>query len=98
MGTKLVKLLEQGQLRQNNWTNNQGQQVVISSVELKFTDGINSFYAEVSDQMAINITQNPLQVGSVYAIKFTLAARKWENKDHVEMHATNIRITHINLF
>lgn len=98
MQVSIAKLLEQGPLRQNNWTNSQGQQIVISSVELKMTDGINTFYGEVSDQMAINIDQNKLLVGATYSIQYVISVRKWENKEHVEMHANSFRIQRINQF
>ena len=98
MQVAIVKLLEQGPLKQNNWTNSQGQGVVISSVELKFTDGINTFYAEVSDQQAININQNKLVIGGTYSIQYLITCRKWENQNHEEMHANSFRITRINQF
>ena len=51
MQGKIVKLLEQAPLRQTNWQRQDGTATVISTVELKLSDGVNTFYAEVSDQL-----------------------------------------------
>ena len=47
---KLVRIKSQGALQQRNWTKQNGENVVISSVELTMTDGIDTFVGEVTDQ------------------------------------------------
>ena len=39
---KLVRVKSQGPLQQRNWTKQNGENVVISSVELTMTDGIDT--------------------------------------------------------
>ena len=47
---KLVRIKSQGALQQRNWTKQNGENVVISSVELTMTDGIDTFIGELTDQ------------------------------------------------
>lgn len=98
MQAKLVKLLDQCPLVQRTWQRPDQSQAVISSVDLKLTDGINTFYAEVTDQMAININSNRLMLNATYAIQYIIVAREWENQNHERMHSNTIRITRINQF
>ena len=56
---KRVKIISQSELRTNNWTNPKGENVVISSVQLEMSDGNDAFVAEVTDQKAIAINNEP---------------------------------------
>ena len=59
---KRVKIISQSELRTNNWTNPKGENVVISSVQLEMTDGNDAFVAEVTDQKAIAINNEPFSL------------------------------------
>ncbi len=93
---KQVRIISQGALNQRNWTSPKGENVVISSVELVMTDGIDTFVAEVNDQKAIAINQEPLDQDAFYGVQIKMSVREWKNEQTQQMnHATNIRV--INL-
>ena len=75
---KLVRVKSQGPLQQRNWTKQNGENVVISSVELTMTDGIDTFVGEVTDQQAIAINQQPLDLNRMYGVRCRLDVREWK--------------------
>ncbi len=93
---KQVRIISQGALNQRNWTSPKGENVVISSVELVMTDGIDTFVAEVNDQKAIAINQEPLDQDVLYSAQLKMTVREWKNEQTQQMNrANNIRV--INL-
>ncbi len=94
---KNVRIISQGALQQRNWTSPKGENVVISSVELVMTDGIDTFVAEVNDQKAIAINQEPLDQDALYGVQIKMTVREWKNEQTQMMnHATNIRVVNIS--
>ena len=93
---KLVRIKSQGALQQRNWTKQNGETVVISSVELTMTDGIDTFVGEVTDQQAIAINQQPLDLNRMYGVRCRLDVREWKSQQSGEtQHANSIRIVTI---
>ena len=93
---KRVKIVSQSELRTNNWTNSKGENVVISSVELVLTDGIDTFTAEVTDQQALAINNEPLALDALYGVQLRMNIREWESQQtHQTVRATNIKVLNI---
>ena len=93
---KLVRVKSQGPLQQRNWTKQTGENVVISSVELTMTDGIDTFVGEVTDQQAIAINQQPLDLNRMYGVRCRLDVREWKSQQSGEtQHANSIRVVTI---
>ncbi len=94
---KQVRIISQGALNQRNWTSPKGENVVISSVELVMTDGIDTFVAEVNDQKAIAINQEPLDQDALYGAQLKMTVREWKSEQtQMVNHATNIRVVNIS--
>ena len=88
---KLVRIKSQGALQQRNWTKQNGENVVISSVELTMT-----FVGEVTDQQAIAINQQPLDLNRMYGVRCKLDVREWKSQQSGEtQHANSIRVVTI---
>ena len=93
---KLVRIKSQGALQQRNWTKQNGETVVISSVELTMTDGIDTFVGEVTDQKAIAISQQPLDLNRMYGVRCKLEVREWKSEKSGEtLHANSIKVVNI---
>ena len=89
---KLVRIKSQGPLQQRNWTKQNGENVVISSVELTMTDGIDTFVGE----QAIAINQQPLDLNRMYGVRCRLDVREWKSQQSGEtQHANSIRVVTI---
>ena len=93
---KLVRIKGQGALQQRNWTKQNGETVVISSVELTMTDGIDTFVGEVNDQKAMAISKEPLDQDRMYGVRCKLEVREWKSEKTGEMlHANSIKVQNI---
>ena len=93
---KRVKIISQSELRTNNWTNPKGENVVISSVQLEMSDGNDAFVAEVTDQKAIAINNEPLSKEAEYAVQLKMVVRSWESEQtHQKGKATTIKVLNI---
>lgn len=80
---KNVKVKHQGALNQRNWTNPRtGETILISSVELLLSDGIDTFVAEVTDQQAISINQEPLDQNKLYGVQCRLEVSKGKSQNN----------------
>ena len=93
---KLVRIKSQGALQQRNWTKQNGETVVISSVELMMTDGIDTFVGEVTDQKAMAISQQPLDPNRMYGVRCKLEVREWKSEKTGELlHANSIKVLNV---
>lgn len=95
---KIVKVLGQNAMRKIDWKNGRGENVVIKSVEVKFSDGIDTFIAELTDRQAELADENPLRTDCFYAVQFRMSTRSWESKqDNQKREATSIRVLSIEM-
>ena len=93
---KRVKIISQSELRTNNWTNPKGENVVISSVQLEMSDGNDAFVAEVTDQKAIAINNEPLSKEAEYAVQLKMVVRSCESEQtHQKGKSTTIKVLNI---
>ena len=93
---KRVKIISQGELKTNKWTNKNGEEIVISSVQLEMTDGNDTFIGEVNDQKAIAINKEPLSKECEYAVQLKMVVRNWESEQtHQKGKSTTIRVQNI---
>lgn len=95
---KIVKVLGQSPLRKVDWKNNRGENVVIKSVEVKFSDGIDTFLAEMTDRQAELASETPLRTDVFYGGQFRMSTRSWESKqDNQKREATTIRVVSLEM-
>ena len=93
MEKKAIRLVSQKPMRETEWTTPNGEKKVIASKELEFSDGIDSFVAEATDQMARNFEKNPLADGTAVNLQLQMTVRKWKSeKTGQDVKATSIRI------
>lgn len=92
---KLVRILSQSDLRKNNWTNAAGENVVIKSVEVKMTDGTDTFVAEATDRLAEKLDENKLSNDALHGVQCKMQVRTWKSADGEERQATTIRLLNI---
>ncbi len=92
---KLVRVMDQRPMVKRDWTNGQGENITLKSVEIVMTDGNDTFVAEATDQMAETLSDKPLDKGLMYGVRLKMSIRTWENKDHVQVMANNVKLISI---
>lgn len=92
MEKPFLVVLEQGPLKEREWTRNDGTVTNIKSVELKVRDAVDEFYVEATDALADRLVKEPLQPNRVISAECRLQTRKWTSQNNVEMHATSVRL------
>lgn len=92
---KLVRVSMQGPLASKNWTNKNNENVVINSVTLLLTDGVDCFVAEATDQLALQLSANPLLRDYLYNAQCRIEVREWKNKDGETVQKNVIRLLKI---
>ena len=96
MEKKAIRLVSQKPMRETEWTTPNGEKKVIASKELEFSDGIDTFVAEATDQLARNLDKSPIPDGTVVNLQCTLSVRNCKAKETGrEWKATNVRILKI---
>ena len=93
MEKKAIRIVSQQALVERDWTNQQGENITIATKELEFSDGIDSFVAEATDQMARNLEKDPIADGTVVNLQVALSVRTRRDRETGEERRwTNIRI------
>ena len=96
MEKKAIKLVSQGALTEKEWTNAQGEKVMLASKQMQFNDGIDSFFAEATDDLARKLEKEPIADGRVVNLQLSLIARsKTDHQTGEVKQWTNIRIQKI---
>ena len=96
MEKKAIKLVSQGALTEKEWTNAQGEKVMLASKQMQFNDGIDSFFAEAIDDLARKLDKEPIADGRVVNLQLSLIARTKTDQQTGEVKQwTNIRIQKI---
>ena len=73
---KTVRILEQGELSTRKYNDRRtGEEKEIKSVTFKLTDGLDSFYAEMTGDKAANLPK--LDKTYTYRVQCTMTAREW---------------------
>ena len=78
---KIVRVLSQSALETRDWTNDNGETVVIKSVRVKITDGVDTMLVEFSDRKAEVIDKNPLKLDVLYGFQIKCDCRKSKEGD-----------------
>ena len=96
MEKKCVRIVSQQALVERDWTNSQGEKITIASKEMEFSDGIDSFFAEATDDLARKLDKEPIADGRVVNLQLSLIARTKTDQQTGEVKQwTNIRIQKI---
>ena len=73
-----------------------GENVTIAKKEIEFSDGIDTFVAEATDQLARNLDKSPIPDGTVVNLQCALSVRNCKAKETGrEWKVTNVRIQKI---
>ena len=94
---KTVRILEQSGLQQRKYTDKKTQEEkTINLVQLKLTDGIDTFVGEITGERAVNCPKlDPLHL---YKVQCSMVVREWDSQQTGEhMQATTIYVDKINL-
>ena len=94
---KTVRILEQSGLQQRNYTDRKtGEKKVINFVQLKLTDGIDTFVGDITGERAVNCPT--YDKNYQYGVQCTMVIRTWNSQSTGEaMQATTIYIDKINM-
>lgn len=96
MEKKAIRIVSQSALSETDWTNPSGENVTIAKKEIEFSDGIDTFVAEATDQLARNLDKSPIPDGTVVNLQCALSVRNCKAKETGrEWKVTNVRIQKI---
>ena len=75
---KIMQVKAQAELRENAWQNTRGENMIIASVELELTDGLDTIVAEVTGDDARALAANPAVPGTTgyFALRFGVSEVK----------------------
>ncbi len=88
---KLVRIKAQGTLQ--SFTNQNGE--TVNQLAVVMTDGIDTFEGEAFDKLALQLSQQPLDVNRMYKVQCQLSVREWHNQQGQVNRANSVRITRI---
>ncbi len=88
---KLVRIKEQGTLQ--SFSNQNGE--AVSKVAVVMTDGIDTFEGEAFDKLALQLSQQQLDVNRMYNVQCQLSVREWHNQQGQVNRANSVRILKI---
>lgn len=93
----LVRILNQSELTTRQYQDKKtGEQKVMNSVTLKLSNGIDTFFGEITGEKAVNCPKFDNQY--FYRVQCTMVAREWNSSQTGEpMQATTIYIERIHL-
>lgn len=78
---KIVRVLGQSALESKNWTKENGETVVLKSVQVKITDGVDTLLVEFSDKKAEAVNNKPLKLDVLYGFQIKCECRKSKEGD-----------------
>lgn len=90
---KLVTIKEQLPLSERQYTDRNGQPQLFASVGFVFTDGIDTFYAEMTGDRARAL--GTLDKERAYRVQCEMKERQFADRDGLVRHATDIRLINI---
>ena len=73
-----MQVKAQAELRENAWQNQRGENMIIASVELELTDGLDTIVAEVTGDEARALAAQPAAPGTTgyFALRFSVTEAK----------------------
>ena len=87
---KTVVIVEQLPLSERSYTDRNGQPQVFASRGFVLTDGIDTFYAEMTGDKARTCPE--MDKNKLHRVQCQLMERSYTDKDGVLHHATEVRI------
>lgn len=92
----LVKVLRKGQMQTRDWTSPSGENVIINSVELKVSNGIDTFICEATDKLAQQLDKTAFQEGQFAMVNCSLSVRSWKSQSSGrDVESNSIRLNKI---
>jgi len=92
---KIMKVVSQGQYRESEWENKNHEKILIKSVEMELTDGIETIIAEASGDQAVMLKNKPLTKDAWYAFQLKCSIATWTRQDGTTGKATRVRVVGI---
>ena len=92
---KTVRILSQSALQSRQYVDKKtGEQKVMNSVQLKLSDGIDTFLGEITGEKAVNLPR--FDMTREYRVQCSMVVREWNSQQTGEaMQATTIYIDRI---
>ena len=87
---KLVSIISQGAHSQRQFNGKDGQPTVFHYMDFVLTDGIDTFYAEMTGDKARTCPE--MDKSKLHSVQCQLQERSYTDKDGVLHHATEVRI------
>lgn len=93
----IVRILNQSELTTRQYQDKKtGEQKVMNTVTLKLSNGIDTFFGEITGERAVNCPK--LDTNFFYRVQCTMVAREWTSQQTGEpQQATTIYIDKISL-
>ena len=92
---KQVKILQHFPMAERQYTDRNGQAACFTSKGFKLSDGVDSFYAEMTGDMAKRCQNVTYEQGKMYCAQMQISCREFTDRDGVVRYSNEIRI--INL-
>ena len=90
---KTVLIVEQLPLQERSYNDRNGQPQVFASRGFVLTDGIDTFYAEMTGDKARSCQE--LDKNSLHRVQCQLQERSYKDKDGAVHHTTEVKIVNI---
>lgn len=92
---KIVTIQQQFPLQERNYTDRNGQQQVFASRGFVLSDGIDTFYAEMTGDYARSQANVQYDANAAHTVQAQISTREYRDKDNNIRYHNEIRITKI---
>ena len=90
---KIVSIQQQLPLQERNYTDRNGQQQVFASRGFILSDGIDTFYGEMTGDYARSQANVEFDTKTVHTVQAQISTREYKDKDNKIRYQSEIRIT-----
>jgi len=87
---KPVTIIQQFPLQERQYTDRNGQQQIFASRGFVLSDGIDTFFAEATGDMARNMPE--YTINSLYNLQAQITLREYKGNDGQKRYANEVRI------
>ena len=91
---KIIRIISQGALSQRQYTDKGGQPTVFNYMDFILTDGIDTFHAQATGNLAMAL--QPLALDELHHVQCHISHRSFLRQDGTTGHENQIYIDRIN--
>jgi len=92
-----IRIESQTAMRTFDYTDRNGMTQTGYSKEMVLSDGLDTFVAEATDQLAQNLEREPIADGTVVNAQLAMSVRTWKSERGNEVRSNVIRIQKIRV-